>query len=70
MSGSNTGVNITTLARLQPIDSLLEEQIAELAAQTRELALPAGKSLFREGDQDNDLIYLIEGEVEVRPATG
>lgn len=70
MSGSNTGVDIITLARLQPIDSLLEEQIVELAAQTRELALPAGKSLFREGDQDNDLIYLIEGEVEVRPAAG
>lgn len=70
MSGSNTGVDIITLARLQPIDSLLKEQIAELAAQTQELALPAGKSLFREGDQDNDLIYLIEGEVEVRPADG
>lgn len=70
MNSRNSGVSLITLARLHPINSLLEEQILELAANTQELALPAGKLLFREGDRDNDLVYLIEGEVELRPATG
>jgi len=70
MNGSTPGVDLFTLARLKPISSLLEEQIAELAAQTQEQALPAGKTLFKEDDQGSDLIYLIEGEVEIRPADG
>ncbi len=70
MNGSNNGLNITTLARLEPISSLLEDQIAELAAQTQEQPLLAGKTLFKEGDTDDDLIYLIEGEIEVKPSNG
>ena len=70
MNGSNNGLNITTLARLEPISSLLEDQIAELAAQTQEQPLLAGRTLFKEGDTDTDLIYLIEGEIEIRPAGG
>jgi CRP-like cAMP-binding protein/rhodanese-related sulfurtransferase len=70
MNGSNSGVDLITLARLKPINSLLDEQIMELAAQTQEHALPAGKTLFQADDQDNDLIYLTEGEVEVRPTDG
>jgi len=70
MSGSNNGVNLMVLMRLQPINSLLEDQIVELAAQTQEQALLAGRTLFKEGDTSTDLIYLIEGEVEIRPANG
>jgi len=70
MNGSNNGVNLMALMRLQPINSLLEDQIMELAAQTQEQALLAGRSLFKAGDSDTDLIYLIEGEVELRPANG
>jgi len=70
MNSNTNGVDIMALARLQPISSLLEDQISELAAQTDEIALPAGRSLFKEGDADNDLIYLIEGEVEIRPVNG
>ena len=70
MNGSNNGVNLMALMRLQPINSLLEDQIVELAAQTQEHALPAGKILFKEGDTDTNLIYLIEGQVEILPANG
>ncbi len=70
MNGSNNGVNLMVLMRLQPINSLLEDQIIELAAQTQEQALLAGRILFKEGDTNTDLIYLIEGEVEIRPAEG
>ena len=70
MNGSNNGVNLIALMRLQPINSLLEDQIVELAAQTQEHALPAGKILFKEGDTDTDLIYLIEGQIEIVPSSG
>jgi len=70
MSGSNNGVNLMALMRLQPINSLLEDQIVELAAQTQEQALPAGKVLFKEGESDTDLIYLIEGQIEIVPSNG
>lgn len=70
MNGSNNRVNLMALMRLQPINSLLEDQIVELAAQTQEHALPAGKVLFKEGDSDTDLIYLIEGQVEIVPGNG
>ena len=63
-------MNIITLARLRPISSLLEEQIVELAAQAEEQALPAGKILFKEGDTDTDLVYLIEGQIEIVPSSG
>lgn len=70
MNGNHSGVSIITLARLTPINSLMEAQISELAAQTQELALLAGKTLFKAGDTDSELIYLIEGEVEIQPSQG
>ncbi len=63
-------VDLFTLARLEPISSLLEDQIAELAAQTAELPLPAGYALFRAGDEESHLIYLLEGEVEIKSPDG
>lgn len=70
MNGSNNGVNLMALMRLQPINSLLDEQIVELAAQTQEHALPAGKILFKQGETNTDLIYLIEGQIEIVPTDG
>ncbi len=70
MNLSNNGVSLMALVRLQPINSLLEDQIVELATQIQEHALLAGSNLFKEGDTDTDLIYLIEGEIEIRPANG
>jgi len=70
MSDQSNSVDMFALARLSPISSLLDEQIEELAAQTRELALPPGRALFKIGEKDNELVYLIEGEVEIRHAKG
>ena len=64
------GVAFSKIARLEPITSLLEEQIAELATLARELPLPTGRTLFQAGDSNNDLFYLLEGEVELRPPHG
>lgn len=63
-------IDIITLARLRPISSLTEDQIIELATNTDEHAIPSGKSLFKVGDEDNDLIYLIEGEVSISSQSG
>ena len=70
MINTASSVDLFTLARLTPISSLLDEQIEELATKTRELALPPGRVLFKAGDDDVDFIYLIEGEVEIRPLEG
>ncbi len=65
-----TTVDLFTLARFEPLSSLLEDQLAELAAQTAELPLPAGYTLFKAGDEDSSLIYLLEGEVAIRSPNG
>lgn len=70
MVNTSNSVDLFTLARLTPISSLLDEQIEELAVKTREQAIPPGRTLFKTGENDGDLIYLIEGEVEIRPQEG
>ncbi len=70
MVNTSNSVDLFTLARLTPISSLMDEQIEELALKTKEQAIPPGRALFKRGDDDDDLIYLIEGEVEIRPAEG
>jgi CRP-like cAMP-binding protein len=70
MSNTPNGIDLFTLARLEPISSLMEEQLAELAAQTQEQAVTPGRVLFKAGDTDTNLIYLIEGEVEIQPTEG
>ena len=69
MSNTN-GLDITALARLNPISNLLEDQIVELASQTQEQPLLAGKTLFKKGDTGSELIYLIEGEIEIHRENG
>ena len=66
----NNSVDLFTLARLEPISSLLEDQIAELASQTCELPLPAGYTIFKTGDEGENLVYLLEGEVEIKAPDG
>jgi len=70
MADTRNGVDLFALARLQPISSLLDDQIAELAGQAKELPLLQGRMLFGAGDDDPCLVYLLEGEVEIRPTDG
>jgi len=65
-----SGIDLFTLARLEPISSLTEDQIVELAAKTNEQPILPGKPLFTTGDTDTDLIYLIAGEVIINPQAG
>lgn len=54
-----------TLRRLDPVLNLSPDQIDELATQTRVERHAAGSVLFREGDEDHHLIYLLKGDVQL-----
>lgn len=56
-------VEIELLQRLQPIASLTEEQLRDLATQVRLERLQTGTHLFHLGEQDGHSIYLVRGEV-------
>ncbi len=51
------------LKKLIPINSLISENFQELADKTRLEDLPAGSQLFKQGDHDNQSVYLLSGEV-------
>lgn len=48
---------------LIPINSLAPENFRELCARTTIENLPAGSQLFKQGDHDNQSVYLLSGEV-------
>jgi CRP-like cAMP-binding protein len=70
MNDATSGVNLSSFVRLEPIASLQPDQISELAAQAMEQVAPQGRPLFKTGDSDNSLWYLMEGEVELRAPDG
>ncbi len=53
------------LLRLIPINTLAPDNFGELAAATDIEQVPAKTVLFKEGDNDNQAIYLLEGEVKL-----
>lgn len=65
-----TSVDHQTLSRLIPVNSLSTENLSDLARKTAVLSVTAGQTLFRQGDRDNQLVYLLDGEVELREASG
>lgn len=55
-----------TLEGLEPVSALSAGRIDELAQQTYVEVVPAQKCLFIEGDSDRKLVYLLNGEIELR----
>jgi CRP-like cAMP-binding protein len=62
-------VDADTLAGLEPIASLSAARIRELADKTVVETVGPGQRLFSEGDRDHKLIYLLNGEIELRSRT-
>lgn len=56
------------LSEFVPIYSLDPERQQELARHARRVPLPAGSKLFSIGEQDNHIIYLLSGKVELSNA--
>ena len=62
--------DVDTLKSLEPISALSDERIRDLASQTLIEFVNEDVTLFSEGDMDNQVIYLISGELELRTGMG
>ena len=59
-------IEIETLEGLEPVSALSPGRLQDLANETHIESLDAMKCLFVEGDKDEELIYLLNGEIELR----
>ena len=57
------------LKSLEPIGSLSHDKLDELATKSTVEDIPAGRIVFRQGERDKRVIYLLNGQLEVT-ATG
>ena len=58
------------LQGLEPLSTLSRERLEELLPLTELKYLNLGQGLFREGDVDNQLVYLLEGDVQLSTSDG
>ncbi|NNE38448.1 MAG: cyclic nucleotide-binding domain-containing protein [Gammaproteobacteria bacterium] len=63
-------IDKTILKTFVPPNALNYENFEELASKTHVEEVPAGRAIFKAGDSDNQSIYLVEGEVELKAANG
>lgn len=66
----NSTIDIERLARLEPISALSNERLDELAKLAYVERVSIGVSLFREGDLDNQTLYLLQGDVQLTSSDG
>lgn len=69
MVAGNNSVDKKDLKSLDPFETLSSDIIDELAAKSTIEDIPSGRVLFRQGEKDKRLIYVLSGQVEVT-ATG
>ncbi|MDZ7804106.1 cyclic nucleotide-binding domain-containing protein [Thiohalophilus sp.] len=63
---SKTKLDKNLLKGLEPLGNLAYDKLEELVSKATIEDLPAGRTLFREGEKDNRTLYLIQGQVEFR----
>ncbi|MFO8024241.1 cyclic nucleotide-binding domain-containing protein [Thiohalophilus sp.] len=63
---SKTKLDKNLLKSLEPLGNLAYDKLEELVSKAAIEDLPAGRTLFREGESDNRTLYLIQGQVEFR----
>ncbi len=66
----NSTIDIERLMRLEPISMLSSERLEELAKLAYVERVSIGVSLFREGDLDNQTLYLLQGDVQLSSSDG
>ncbi len=66
----NSTIQIERLMRLEPISTLSNERLEELAKLAYVERVSIGVSLFREGDLDNQTMYLLQGDVQLSSSDG
>ncbi len=65
-----THIDLERLRNLEPVSTLSEERLQELLPLTDVEQVPLGGSLFREGDLDNQTLYLLAGDVQLSSSNG
>lgn len=65
MNASLSTVSSELLKRLEPLAALTQEQLDHLAAKAAIERVAAGEILFREGETDRKMVYLLRGEVRL-----
>ena len=63
-------ISIEQLKKLEPITTLSEERLQELIPLSYIEYLEIGANLFREGDIDNQTVYLLKGDVKLASSDG
>lgn len=63
-------IKLERLGQLEPISSLSRERLEELVTLSYVEKLPIGVSLFREGEIDNQTVYLLAGDLQLSSADG
>jgi CRP-like cAMP-binding protein len=58
--------DVATLRKLSPLDGMKKDNLAALARKVSITELPAGRTLFKEGDSARQVYWLIAGLVELR----
>src|SRR5215208_29001 len=58
--------SVQLLKTFAPLDGLKRENLAALAKKVSVRTMPAGRTLFKEGDADKRTIWLVNGMVEIR----
>jgi len=66
----NSTIQIERLMCLEPISALSNERLEELAKLAYVERVSIGVSLFREGDLDNQTMYLLQGDVQLSSSDG
>lgn len=69
MSSKKT-ISIEQLKQLEPITALSEERLQELMPLSYVERLGIGANLFREGDIDNQTVYLLDGDMHLTSSDG
>ncbi|MDH5181942.1 MAG: cyclic nucleotide-binding domain-containing protein, partial [Gammaproteobacteria bacterium] len=63
-------ITIEQLRKLEPLSALSGARLEELVPLTDIEKLSIGQCLFREGDVDNQTIYLLDGDVQMQSSDG
>jgi CRP-like cAMP-binding protein len=65
-----TQVSVDRLKQLEPISALSDARLEELVSLSYVEKVGLGVSLFREGDVDNQTVYLLDGDVQMTSSDG
>ena len=64
MASPNKAIDKQALKGLSPLGKLTPDKIDDIISKSRVENLPAGRTVFRQGEDDGQTIYLLSGQIE------